>query len=159
MSKLNVIDQENLILEGEFEKIRVADKTFLDEQNILEEILKYKEERVDKGLAFGYLNDGFLIMPTEDGDQVVEEDKDPAFMIIDIYWNQGKKTIEGKIILLDSDDGNKVKNELSQGVECYMSASETEVYTSLDKEHSRMMSRIINIKGYKLSLLNFHSTI
>jgi len=168
MSKLVVIDPQEYVLEGEFEKIRAAEHTFLDEENILAAIEQFKIDYVDQGLALGELNEGFLVMPTiveyEDGkkvkgDTVVDEERDPAFMIIDIYWDRDKRAICGKIIVLDTDDGDKIKHAIEQGVECFMSATQTELYTVMDKESGRVYSRISNIRGYKISLFNFHSTV
>ena len=64
MSKLRLIDPQEFILEGEFEKIRAAERTLLDEENVMAVVENYKEEYVNKGLAVGELNDGFLIIPT-----------------------------------------------------------------------------------------------
>jgi hypothetical protein len=167
MSKLKLIDEENYILEGEFEKLRVPEHTFLDEDNILDAIEDYKINYVDPGLAMGELNDGFLVVPTMvqyggeqvQAEQVAKEEKDPAFMIIDIRWNPDRESIEGQIIILDSKDGIKVKNAINQGVECFVSASETELYTIMDKDSGRMYSRISNIQGYKISLFEFHNKL
>lgn len=167
MSKLVVIDPVEYVLEGEFERLRAPERTFLDEQNILLAIEQYREDFVDQGLALGGLNDGFLVMPTiveYDGksieaEQVVEEEKDPAFMIIDIYWDRNKNAICGKLILLDTEDGEKIKHAISQGIECFISASQTELYTTMDENNGRMYCRISNIKGYKMSIFNFHSTV
>lgn len=159
MAKLLVIDREEYVLEGEFERIKTQSGVMLDEENVLAAIEQYKVDYVDQGLALGVLNEGFLVMPTEDGEQVVEEDKDPAFMIIDIYWNRDERSICGKLILLDTDGGEKAKAAINQGVECFMSVSKTETYTTMDKESGRMLDRISNISGYELSIFNFHSTI
>lgn len=167
MSKLKLVDKENYILEGVFEKLRVVEHTFLDEDNILDAIDHYKANYVDKGLALGELNDGFLVIPTmvEYGgeqvkaEQVAETTKGPAFMIIDIYWNPDEETICGSIILLDTEEGDKVKDAINQGVECFVSASETEIYTIMDKNSGRMYSRISNIQGYKISLFEFHNKL
>lgn len=113
MPKLFVIDRQDYVLEGEFEKIRVQNQTVLiDEENILSAIAQYKKDYVDRGMAIGYLNSGFLVMPTIDGEQVVDEDRDPSFMIIDIYWNREEKCICGKLIIIDSDDGDKIKGAI-----------------------------------------------
>jgi len=159
MSKLVVIDPEEYVLEGEFERLRAPERTLLDEDNIITAIEQFKIDYVDQGAALGELNDGFLVMPTVDGEQVVEEEKDPAFMIIDIYWNGDKRAICGKLIILDTDDGQKVKKAIGQGVECFMSATQTELYTIMEQETGRMLCRISNISGYKLSLFSFHSTV
>ena len=167
MSKLVVIDPEEYILEGEFEKLRAVEGTFLDEENILAAIDQYKTNYVDQGLALGELNEGFLVMPTiveyggemVEAEQVSEEQKDPAFMIIDIYWDRDMRAICGKIILLDTEDGDKAKKAIAQGIETFMSASQTELYTVMDKKNGRMYSRISNIQGYKISLFNFHNTL
>jgi len=159
MSKLIVIDPEEFVLEGEFERLRAPERTVLDENNIITAIEQFKIDYVDKGAALGELNDGFLVMPTVDGEQVVEEEKEPAFMIIDIYWNGDKRAICGKLIILETEDGEKIKKAIGQGVECFMSASETELYTTMEQESGRMLCRISNIKGYKLSLFSFHNTI
>jgi hypothetical protein len=158
-SKLLMIDPENFVLEGEFERLIVPEKTILDEENILAAIDQFKTDFVDPGLAVGELNEGFLIIPTEDGEQVIEEEKEPAFMIIDIYWDRSRRAICGKLILLDTEDGDKVKKEIGQGVECFMSATQTETYTVMDDSNGRMLTRISNIKGYKLSLFKFQNTI
>jgi len=166
-SKLVVIDPEEYVLEGEFERLRAADGTFLDEANILTAIEQYKIDYVDQGLALGELNEGFLVMPTiveyggemVEAEQVTEEQKDPAFMIIEIYWDRDKRAICGKIILLDTEDGEKIKKAIGQGIETFMSAAQTDIYTVMDKESGRMYSRISNIQGYKISLFNFHSTM
>lgn len=162
-----MIDPEEYVLEGEFERLRAADGTFLDEANILAAIEQYKTDYVDQGLALGELNEGFLVMPTiveyggemVEAEQVAEEQKDPAFMILDIYWDRDKRSICGKIILLDTEDGDKIKKAIGQGVESFMSAAQTELYTVMDKETGRMYTRISNIQGYKISLFNFHSTM
>ncbi len=159
MSKLIVIDPEEFVLEGEFERLRVPEGTFLDEDNIITAIEQFKIDYVNQGAALGELNDGFLVMPTIDGEQVVEEEKDPAFMIIDIYWDGDRRTICGKLIILDTEDGKKIKKAISQGVECFMSASQTELYTVMEQENGRVLNRVSNIKGYKLSLFTFHSTV
>jgi len=167
MSRLVVIDPVEYILEGQFERIDVPERTFLDEENVLLSIEQYREDYVDKGLALGELNDGFLIIPTVveydgksiEAEQVDEEEKDPAFMIIDIYWNRDRRTICGKVILLDTEDGDKIKKAIGQGVECFMSASQTEGYIVMDENSGRMYYRISNIRGYKISLFNFHNTV
>jgi len=166
-SKLVMIDPEEYVLEGEFERLRAADGTFLDEANILAAIEQYKTDYVDQGLALGEFNEGFLVMPTiveyggemVEAEQVVEEEKDPAFMIIDIYWDRDKRAICGKIILLDTEDGDKIKKAIGQGIEPFMSAAQTDLYTVMDKETGRVYTRISNIQGYKISLFNFHSTM
>ena len=166
MAKLTVIDPEEYVLEGEFERVRAQEHMFLDEQNILAAIEQYKEDFVDQGFALGELNEGFLTMPTiveYDGqnvqaEQVSEEEKDPAFMIIDIYWNREKMAICGKLIILDTEDGEKIKEAINQKIECFMSASQTELYSVMDKANGRMYTRISNIQGYKLSLFNFHNS-
>lgn len=167
MSKLVVIDPTEYVLEGEFERLRAPENTFLDEENILAAVEQFKMDFVDQGLALGELNEGFLVMPTVveydgktvEGEQVIEEEKDPAFMIIDIYWDRDRRAVCGKLIILDNEEGDKVKHAIGQGIECFMSASQTELYTVMDKENGRMYCRISNIKGYKLSLFNFHNTI
>ena len=159
MSKLTVIDRQEYILQGEFERIKAPERTILDENNVILAVQKFKEEVVDLGLGLGTLNDGFLTIPTEYGDQVYEEDKEPAFMILSVYWDSDKGAICGTIIILDNDEGNKVKAAIDQGVECFMSASETDSYEDMDKESGRILYKICDIKGYKLSLFNFKSTV
>ena len=167
MAKLKVIDKEQFILEGEFERIRSMEGTTLDEENILTSIETYKTNVVDQGFALGCLNDGFLTMPTEvdfngerkSAEQVVQTEKDPAFMIIDLIWDTYKRAVLGRLIILDTDEGMKVKEAINQGVECYMSGSQTEVYTVMEENTGRVLSRISNIQGYQLSLFNFQPTI
>jgi len=159
MSKLLVVDPIEYVLEGEFERVVAPAGTFLDEENILAAIWQFKTDFVDPGCAVGELNDGFLLIPTEYGEQVSDEEKEPAFMIIDIYWDRDKRAICGKLILLDTEDGENVKKSISQGVDCFMSATQTDLYTIMDENTGRMYCRISNIKGYKLSLISFQSTI
>jgi len=167
MSKLVVIDPEEYVLEGEFERLRAPEHTFLDEENILAAVEQFKVDFVDQGLALGELNEGFLVMPTiveyngksVSAEQVAEEDKEPAFMILSIYWDRDRRAICGRLIILNNDEGEKVKKAINQGVECFMSATQTELYTVMDKENGRMYCRISNIQGYRLSLFNFHSTV
>ena len=167
MSKLFVIDPEDYIIEGEFERVKAPERTILDEENIIAAVEQFKVDYVDQGLALGELNEGFLVMPTivynngeeTEAEQVVEEEKDPAFMILDIYWDWERRAICGKIIILDTEDGEKIKKAINQGVECFMSASQTELYTVMDRDTGRMLCRISNIKGYKISMFNFHSTV
>ncbi len=167
MAQLVIIDPENYVLEGEFEKIKALPQTMLDEGNVLAAVEQYKVDYVDQGLAVGELNDGFLIIPTVieyngksvEAEQVSEDEKLPAFMIIDVYWDRYREAICGKLILLDNQEGDKVKNAISQGIECFMSASETETYTVMDKENGRMYSRISHIKGYRISLFNYRNTV
>lgn len=159
MSKLTVIDPVECILEGEFEKIRVPERTFLDEENVLAAIEQFKADFVNQGLAIGYLNEGFLTIPTEQGEQVIDEDKEPAFMIIDVYWNRDRRAICGRLILFpETADGIKIKEALEQGMECFISASETELYDTMD-DSGRTVCRISNIKGYKISIFNFHNKL
>jgi hypothetical protein len=165
MSKLVVIDKAEYIMEGEFEKIRTPERTFIDEENVLANVEQFKTDFVDKGLALGELNDGFLVMPTimeydgkqVQGEQVVEEEKEPAFMIIDVYWNKERRAICGKLIILDTEDGEKIKEAINHGMECFISASQTELYDVMD-DAGRTLCRISNIKGYKISIINFHNT-
>lgn len=167
MSKLVLIDPQEFVFEGEFERLRAPELTFLDENNIVTAIEQFKFDYVDQGAALGELNDGFLVMPTIveydgksiEGEQVVEEERDPAFMIIDIYWDRDRRAICGKLIILDTEDGEKIKKAVGQGIECFMSASQTELYTVMEENSGRMLCRISNIKGYKISIFNFHNTI
>jgi hypothetical protein len=159
MSKLLVIDRQEYVLEGEFERLRAPERTIIDEENVIQTIEEYKQNFVNEGLALGTLNEGFLVIPTDDGEQVYEEEKDPAFMIIDIYWNRDRSSICGKLIILDTEDGEVIKAAINQGVDCFMSSSETETYEEMNKETGRILYKIANIKGYRLSLFNFHSTI
>jgi hypothetical protein len=142
MSKLLVIDRVNYVLEGQLEKIKPQERTILDEENITTAIKQYKNDYVDQGLALGELNEGFLLIPTKieygdkivEGEQVAEEEKEPAFMIIDVYWNSEAKEICGKLIILDTEDGDKIKAAIDKGTDCFISASETEIYTVMEKE-------------------------
>lgn len=164
MPKLKVVDYDDFVLEGEFEKIIPIHNTFLDEENVLSAVQKFKDEFVDKGLALGTLNDGFLVMPVDveifgyqlQADQVCEENKDPSFMIIDIYWERDLKAICGRLIILDTEDGLKIKDAIKRGVECFISASDTDVYTTMDKEDGRIYTKMSNINGYKISLIDFY---
>ena len=157
MAKLTVIDPVEYILDGDFEKIRAPGRTIVDVENVLTAIEQYRIDYVEPGLAVGELNDGFLIIPTEDGEQVVEEERDPAFMIIDIYWDSESRAICGTIIILDTEDGDKIKKAIDQGIECFMSASQTDSYETMDNATGRTLYRISNIKGYKISLFDFHN--
>lgn len=159
MAKLKLIDSEQFILDGEFERFKAPSRSILDEDSVINAIEKYNKEMVLPGKAFGSLNEGFLLMATEMGEQIDEEEKIPAFMIIDIQWDAEKKVVFGKIILLDTDDGNKIKDALKIGLECYMSSSETNVHIILDKQSGKLLCRVSDIKGYKVSILNFHNTI
>lgn len=159
MGKLNVTSYEDFILEGEFEKIKIPEKSFLDEDSVILAVNKFKTERVDKGFALGQLSEGFLTIPTEEGDQVIEEQKNPAFMIIDIWWEREKRAIFGKIILLDSEDAEKMKQSLQQGIECYVSSADIDSYPVKEENSSRVLFRISEIRGFKVSLMSFHNTI
>jgi len=161
MSKLLLIDksEDGYMLEGELERLRPAGNTFLDEENILLAIEQFKADLVDQGAAVGTLNDGFLVIPTEHGEQVAEDDKEPAFMIVDVYWNRDQKTICGIIMLIENEEGAKVKSAIDRGVECFISSSNTELYTVMDEDSGRMYNRISHIGGYKISLFEFHNTI
>ena len=159
MGKLNIVDKANFILEGEFEKFKMPAKATLDEQSVINAVGKYKLEIVDKGFAVGELSEGFLTIDTGYGDQIAEQVKDPAFMIVDIWWDTEKRGIWGKVIVLDSADGMKIKSALGQGIECYMSSSETDTYHAKEENTSRVLFRISEIKNFKVSLMNFHSTI
>jgi hypothetical protein len=153
MSKLLIINKEEFILEGEFERIKTPYKIYVDEENVLTAIAYFKENYVDKGLAVGFLNDGFLTIPTEYGDQVEEEDRDPAFMILNIYWDRKSLAICGSLIILPSQDGDTIKDAILQGADCFISISETESYTVMDKDNGKMYCKISNIGGYKISLI------
>ena len=160
MGKLSIIDASQFILEGEFEKIREQKGSILDEQSIVDSVTKYISDYVTPGKALGVLNEGFLTMPTADGDQVVaEETKEPAFMIIGAEWNSKKSCIEGQVVILNSPDGVKVKQAIQQGVDCYISSSETETYNAKEEGSSRILQKVSEVKGYKMSIMNFHSTI
>jgi len=159
MGKLSIIDSEQFILGGEFEKIRTTQKAVLYEQSVIDALEKYKEKFISPGLAVGELSDGFLTMPTADGEQVIEQQKPPAFMIIDIDWNPENKSIFGKVILLDSEDGIKIKESLKQGMDCYITSGEIESYMTKEEETSRVLNCISEIKGFKMSIMNFHSNI
>lgn len=163
MSKLTLIDSTQFILEGAFEKIRTAESVHLDEESIIKTIEKFKKSKVDQGVALGELNDGFLVLPViieQDGEQkeveqIVDLQKEPAFMIVDIWWESEKQSIFGKIIILDTEDGQKIKESINQNAECFISATETEVYTVMNKSDGKMYCRISDIKGYKISIFNF----
>jgi len=159
MGKLNVVSYKDFVLEGEFERIKAPDKTVLDEESVITAIKKFKDEKVSLGYALGTLNEGFLVMPTEDGDQVVEENRPPAFMIIDIQWNSERKSIVGTVIILDSPDGEKIKNAIMQGTECYISYADTDSYLAKDENSSSVLLKISEIRGFKISIMSFHNTI
>lgn len=155
MSKLTVIDLENFILEGEFERFnKIPPNTTLNEESIRKAVQKYKDEYVDKGDGLGYLNDGFLTIPTDLGEQISEEQKDPAFMVLNIGWEPYTKSVVGRIVILDSEDGLKIKGALKTGANAYISSSETETYDRLNKEQSRLEFCIAELKNYKISLLS-----
>jgi hypothetical protein len=113
---------------------------------------------VDTGQALGELNEGFLTMPTELGDQVVEQLRTPAFMVIDIWWERERHAICGKLIILNSEDGEKIKQSLKQGIECYVSSADIDSYPIKDESSSRVLFRVSEIRGFKVSLMNFHYT-
>jgi len=158
MGKLKLINKEEFILEGVFEKFTIHSNAILDVEKAKKAIESYKTDKVDKGLSLGYLNEGFLLMPTEDGEQVVEEDKDPAFMVTDIWFNEENQSISGQIILLDTSDGIKVKNALLQGIECYVSNANIDIYPTTEKNQAVVKMAVGEIKGFNISLMNFHST-
>lgn len=157
MGKLVLIDSENFILEGEFEKIKSSGKTVIDENSVKKAIELYKNNFVTPGLALGELSEGFLTMPTVDGDQVVDEKRDAAFMVVDIWWKPESRAIYGKIIILNSQDGIKIKEASMQGADCYMSSSETDSYPIKDEKSSQILLRISEIKNYKISIMDFHN--
>lgn len=157
MGKLNIIDFDNFILEGEFEKIKKPENAIIDENSLQVAIEDYKRNFVKNGNALGKLNDGFLVMPTIDGEQVVEEQKIPCFMVIDIWWNNERKSLFGKVILLNTPDANKVKQSLRQGVDCYISQGDIESYPVKDKDTSQILLKIQKINGFDMSIMSFHS--
>ena len=159
------LEKTDVVLEGVFEKITPSQNTLIDEDNVLAAVDRYKKEFVETGEALGCLNDGFLTMPimvehggeNVEAEQIVEEEKDPAFMVLDIWWNRDIKSICGAIVILDTIDGLKIKNAIAQGVGCFISATQTETYATMDEGNGRMYYRISNINGYKISMFDFHN--
>jgi hypothetical protein len=149
------IDGFDCVLTGGFEKISIPPNTVLDEESVIKTIQNYKTNFVEKGTAFGFLNNGFLLIPTEEGEEVDTQEKPPAFMIIDILWNSEKQLVEGTIIVLDTDDGNKIKQAVSRGGECYVSNSGIDIYTQFDKESGSLLSKASGIQNYHVSILDF----
>jgi len=159
MGKLNLIDGNQFILEGEFEKIREQKGSILDNESVKLAVEKYNTDYVVPGKALGVLNEGFMVMPTADGDQVVEEQREPAFMVISAEWDEEKRIVKGQVIILNSPDGIKIKQGIQQGIECYISSSETEIYNAKEEGTSRILQKVADIKGYSISMMNFHNTI
>lgn len=155
MHKLTIIDFENFILEGEFERFKAPPRALLDTQSIQRAVEDYNVNQVKKGLAFGHLNDGFLIMPTVDGEKVDTSEKDPAFMIVDVEYNGVTKGVKGKILILDTEDGLKIKQGIKKGMNCYISSSESTEGSALDKDKGRLVHKIMHLGGYRLSMLDY----
>jgi len=155
MHKLTIIDLENFIMEGEFERFKSPPKATLDINSIIRAANDYNTNHVKKGFAFGHLNDGFLLIPTDKGEKVDETQNAPAFMVVDVEWNSAKKGIVGKIMILDTPDGLKIKESVQKGMHCYISGSETTAGVTVDKDSGRRIYRVMDLQGYKLSILDY----
>lgn len=152
MAKLSIVDASNFILEGEFEKIKPSEGSALNEASAKEAVEIYRELALN-GDAIGYLNDGFFTIETDQGEQVDETEKEPAFMVLDLAWEPYSKAVFGRIIILDSNDGLLIKKAISEGTNCYISSSETEFYTNMNKDRARVEMYVTELKNYKISLL------
>lgn len=142
-------------MEGEFERFKSPPRASLDKDSIMRAVNEFNINFVKKGLAFGHLNDGFLIIPTEIGEKVDETENSPAFMIVDVEWNPAKKGVKGKILILDTPDGIKIKEGVKKGMNCYISGSKTTDSSALDKNTARVMYRVMELGGYQLSILDY----
>ena len=153
MEKLEAVDYEQFIFQGEFERFnKIPPHTFLDEKSAINAVDRYNEWALG-GQVFGSLNDGFLLIPTADGEQVDGQQKEPAFMILKVWWDSKKKSVNGQIMILDSNDGQKIKSRINEGAECYISSSKTLSGSNLDSL-GRAIYQIIELDEYQISLID-----
>jgi hypothetical protein len=160
---LQLIDKNNYILDGTLfviEQLKgIHQDAKLDEQSVRQTVAEYKHSRVDRGMAFGVLEnkiiqdtrdelseeqmlklnsefnpkDNFEIHIDQDFEEKELNEENVAFQILDIMYDQPNRRVVGRIQLLDTSKGMEARSKIEQGLKCYISSSGVEDVVVRDK--------------------------
>jgi hypothetical protein len=155
-NNLTILDKENFILDGTLMVIDQLKGEYknakLDVNSVKQTILEYKRTKVDRGLAFGVLEDkmiqdkedeisdkdlanvnDFNIKLEQDWEEVELKEEDIAFQIMDMMYDASGRRIVGRIHILDTPQGLVARQNIERGQHCYISSSGIEDVVARDK--------------------------
>lgn len=157
---MTVVDEENYILDGvlyEFPQMEVP----LDEMSAERAVMVYKQKMVDHGIAFGALDsiikeDRHDDMPQElFADYVLQDPIDAAqalqwedvsdneeilspnnaaFRISDIMFDPDQRNIVGRIHVLDTPQGNIMKQNIDANMRCMITQASVDEVVDRDRK-------------------------
>ena len=157
---MTVVDEENYILDGvlyEFPQMEVP----LDEMSAERAVMVYKQKMVDHGIAFGALDsiikeDRHDDMPQElFADYVLQDPIDAAqalqwedvsdneeilspnnaaFRILDIMFDPDQRNIVGRIHVLDTPQGNIMKQNIDANMRCMITQASVDEVVDRDRK-------------------------
>ncbi|MDG1950536.1 MAG: hypothetical protein P8J32_07025 [bacterium] len=155
-NNLTLLDKENYILDGTLMVIDQLKGEYknakLDVNSVKQTIFEYKRTKVDRGIAYGVLEDKMIqdkedeiseqemakvsefdIKLAQDWEEEELSEEDIAFQIMDMMFDAGRRRIVGRIHILDTPKGMIARENIDRGLKCYISSSGIEDVVARDK--------------------------